>query len=336
MKIISMVTGVSLLLIVGVVCPVSGASSAIDSSLRGPLFSNPEESMKLENPDWPQQKITYPKKIGSPDLFISLDQHFYPAAKPLIAAYAKQHNLYIVLQEGTCGTSSGLVAGRNVDIAGYCCPPASSDRLPGLLFHTIGIIPNVLISHHDNPIENITHSEAQKLFSGDIASWGELSDKKAVTYKYNVNPITRLHCKIRPGHWRALLDNEDQFSPMIHNVSSIPDMKDNVAADPHSIGFVARWLLTEKELQRLKMFNLNNVHPDEPGAVAQGRYPLYNVLNITTWSGAAASQTAEKLVQYLLASQEKYDPKMFIIPVKKLKAAGWQFKGNELIGEPGS
>jgi phosphate transport system substrate-binding protein len=316
--------------------PLLGASQSFDKSLQGPKFSKPGDAKGLVNANWKSKKITYPKSVGKPDIFVSLDQHFYPAAKPVIENYAKTHGLNVVIHEGTCGTSAGMVTTKAADITGYCCPPALSDRLPGLVFHTIGLIPNVLITHHDNPIRSVSQGEAQKLFSGAITSWQKLSDKMAKSYKYNVNPVTRLHCKIRPGHWRILLDNEDLHSPMIHNVSSIPDMKEIVAADPFSIGFIARWQMTTKELQRINMLKLNGIHPDDHKAVAQGRYPLYNVLNISTWSGSAYKQKAEKLVHHLIKYQDRYDPKMYIIPAKKLKAAGWVFYGNELIGEPGS
>ncbi|MBF0381932.1 MAG: hypothetical protein HQL69_12995 [Magnetococcales bacterium] len=316
--------------------PLFAATQFMDKTLQGPKFSQPGEAKGLVEDTWLKKKVNYPKSVGKPDIFISLDQHFYPAAKPIIESYAKTNGLKIVLHEGTCGTSAGMVFKKAADITGYCCPPALTDRLPGLVFHTVGIIPNVLITHKENPVKNISGSEAQKLFSGDISSWQKLADKRAKSYKYSVNPVTRLHCKIRPGHWRILLDNEDLHSPMIQNVSTIPDMKDAVSADPYSVGFIARWLMTKKELQRLNMLNLNGIDPDDHKAVAQGRYPLYNVLNVSTWSGGGYSRKAEKLVQHLLKQQDKFDPKMYIIPANKLKASGWLFNGNELIGEPGS
>jgi phosphate transport system substrate-binding protein len=327
---------ISLLLAVTSSSQAYGASNALDKSLQGPKFSNPEEAKMLVKQEWKQKRVSYSKTAGNPDLIVSLDQHFYPAAKPVIEAYAKAHGLNITLKEGTCGSSSGLAATKMADMTGYCCPPALSDRLPGLVFHTIGVIPNVLITPHGNPVKNLTLNEAQQVFSGDISFWSELSDKKAKAFDYQLNPITRLHCKIRPGHWRTLLDNEDLHSPMIHNVGSIPDMKDNVASNPHSVGFIARWQMTATELKRLNILTLNGVHPDDPGVVAKGSYPLYNVLNVTTWSGAASNAEAEKLIDHLLEKQEQYDPAMYIVPANHLRAAGWRFKGNELIGEPDS
>ncbi|MBF0455395.1 MAG: hypothetical protein HQL72_11345 [Magnetococcales bacterium] len=315
---------------------MQAVADSLNPSLQGPAFSEPKESKWLVSPGWQEKSITYPSHLGSPDLFVSLDQHFYPAAKILIEAYGKKHGLSIVVVEGTCGTSTGLIASKGADIAGFCCPPALSDRLPGLVFHTVGIIPNVLIAHPTNPVDNLSLQEAQHLFSGEIPYWNGLADPKAQSVKGPVKPITRMHCKIRPGHWRLLIDNEDLHSPMIHNVSSIPDMMDTVAADPKAVGFLARWLLTPKQLERLKILTLDNLHPDQSGVVVDGRYPLYNVVNITTWSGASQKEEAQKLVRYLLSHQESYDPAMFIIPADHLRKAGWRFVGDELIGEPDS
>lgn len=320
-----------------VLFPINSFSqpSADPEALRGPAFYSPELKNETMPPGWDAKKILYPEKYAKADLVVTLDQHFYPAAKPLIEAYAKSSGLNIVAQEGTCGVSSGMVAKKQVDISSFCCPPAPSDRLPGLVFHTVGIIANVFIVPPDNPITNVTYKEAQQIFSGEMGSWPEISDPTVAGFRRPINVHTRLHCKLRPGHWRALLDTEDQFAPMIQNASSIPDMLDHVASDPNGIGWVARWLLEQDENdKRLKMVRIDGVHPDDKDAVAKGRYPTYKLLNLTTWGGPHAKKTAQQLVHYLMDRLDQLDPKMHIITVDKLRASGWQFQGNEIIGEP--
>lgn len=302
----------------------------------GPAFVEASENHGIVPPDWVKKGIVYPKGIGKADLVVSLDQHLHPAMAAIIGQFGRSKGFKIVLREGTCGVSSGMLAQKSVDVAGFCCPPAPTDRLPGLAFHTIGVVPNVLMTHPNNPITNLSMAEVRALFAGETVRWDALSDAAANAYPYAVHPISRLHCKTRPGHWRYLLDTEDMFSPKIHNVSSIPDMLEQVTADPFSVGWIARWFLSSaKNQNRVKMLRINGVSPDEPNAVATGRYRFYKVLNITTWHGVAANPIAKELLKYILSHLKEMPASAHIVGVDRLRAAGWRFHNNELVGEPG-
>lgn len=315
----------------------SGSAQA-DTDLNtfsGPTFYPFDQTNETMPPGWEEKEIRHPTEFAKADLVVTLGQHLYPVAKPLVDSYAKSNGLVIVVQEGTCGVSTGMLYKKQSDLSSFCCPPTPSDRLPDLVFHTIGIIPSVFIVHPDNPITNITHKEAKKLYSGDIEFWSELQDPAAKKYKHPVNLNTRLHCKLRPGHWRSLLDNEDQFAPMIQNAGSIPDMVDRVAADPKAIGWVARWMLSYNDNnKRLKMLSLDGVHPDDVEAVISGRFPFYKFLNIALWSGRHSNTIAQDLLKNLKDNLDTFDPKQHIITVDRLRKAGWRFQGEEIIGEP--
>lgn len=102
----------------------SWARSEVLQDLRGEAFSNP--NIQLDMPDdWKQQPVKYDKWAGNVNLAITLDQHMYPALLPLIKKYARQNNLNIAVNEGTCGISAGLLVRKAVDIAGFCCPPGA-------------------------------------------------------------------------------------------------------------------------------------------------------------------------------------------------------------------
>ncbi|MBF0589562.1 MAG: hypothetical protein HQL53_10580 [Magnetococcales bacterium] len=325
----------SLLVIFALVLWIGPQTVWSDSPLRGPAFDTNRKELTFFKPAWIQQPVQYQDGQKNLDLHVTLDQHFFLPGNRLINAYAKKHNLRVSVQEGTCGTTAGKLGAKAADIGGFCCPPGPTDRLPGLQFHTIGIVPNVFITHPNNPLENITMTEAQELFSGEIDRWNQLSDPKAKAFKKKVRPITRLHCKIRPGHWRAVLDNEDLFSPIIHNVGTIPDMMDSVAANSRAIGWVAHWLLEQNEnAKRVNMLKIDGIHPNDVEAIAAGRYPTYKVLVLSSWHGAAAKPEADKLIEHLL-SIKNFSPESRIIPAHLLRENGWKFDGNELVGEPG-
>jgi phosphate transport system substrate-binding protein len=311
---------------------------SLSHGLRGPAFSDPNRQVQMPL-SWEKKSITHDSSFGNIDLAVNLDQQMYRILMPTAKEYAKNYDLQIAVTDSTCGNSAGMLRRKMIDIGGYCCAPAEVDRLPGLRFHTTGIAPIALFVHPENPIDDITLEEARKIFMGEITYWSELktSDGRPGP-KQLIKTIGRLHCKIRPGHWRLLLDNEDLFSPRMLEVGTIPDMVFEVALHPDAIGHETVWLATEhyKEKGRVKTLKINGYAPEDLKALLAGRYPLYKTFNITTWEGKGLeNHHAEGLVDYFIKQIEGLDTKYGIIPSSHLRKAGWKFKGSELIGEPG-
>jgi hypothetical protein len=152
-----------------------------------------------------------------------------------------------------------------------------------------------------------------------------------------VHPIARLHCPVRPGHWRLLLDNEELFSPDMTDVGAIEDMVRVVAADPQAMGYETLWMVRHHQaLGKVKPVRLNGVNPDDGEALAQGRYPLYRVYNVTTWEGAAGNPLAGELVRHLLDRAQAVDSRFSMVSFNRLRERGWRFEGDELVGAPES
>jgi len=286
---------------------------------------------------WVQMPIRYDPETGEADIVVNLDQHIYPVLLPLIQQFAKENNIMVVVSEGTCGTAAGLLSRKAADIGGFCCPPDKTDRLPGLRFHTYGIAALAFLVHPGNPIKNISTDDARKIFAGEIFSWEEIESRKGEKGReVLIQPVTRLHCKLRPGHWRLLLDDQDFFSPRIQDVGAIPDMVRNVASNKNAIGFEILWNVerfTDKGM--VKPIRLNGISPSDLDALASHKYPLYEVFGLSTWQGEGVENPwAQKLVKYLLEHTGHFSSKYYFVPASQLKKAGWKFSGNELIGEP--
>lgn len=286
---------------------------------------------------WEKRIVKHDPSLGNPDIAVSLDQQMFPAIEPLIKKYAAEHDLDIDVTYGTCGISSGLLSRKKIDIGGFCCAPGMTDRLPGLRFHTIGIAALALIVNTENPINNITIEQARNIFRGDIRRWSELkTDGKGPGANAPVQPVGRLHCKLRPGHWRLLLDNEDLFSPGIEEVGAIPDMIMQVSMNERAIGFETLWMTRRFQHQgRVKPLMINGFDPDVPSYLISGKYPLYRVYNLTTWEGEnVENEHAGELVDYLIKKAGDIEKKYSLVPAAHLRRAGWKFIGDELIGGP--
>jgi hypothetical protein len=302
----------------------------------GPAFTDSFQIQEMPE-DWIKKSLTYDAPDAGADIVVTLDGQLHHAWEPIIQKYAGEQNLKIAVTHGTCGLSAGKLTLKSADIGGFCCPPDTTDRLPGLKFHTLGIAAIALFVHPDNPVDNISIEQAQSIFSGEIYRWTDLMAMEGIIKTEQlIQPVGRLHCKLRPGHWRLLLDNEDLFSPSLLEVGAIPDMISQVEINPRAIGYEILWMVSYYQRKSgVKILKINGYSPAESTHVISTNYPLYRVYNVTTWEGKnVENQHAKKLVDHLLHQVEHLDDKFSFIPASRLREAGWKFRGNELVGEP--
>ena len=316
-----------------VVCIASIAAHA--AGVRGPAFTDPGFTWGNMPPDWGTRSVKMEAQASQADLAVTLDQQIYPQLLPLIQDYATERRTQIAVSNGTCGISAGLLRRKAVDIGGFCCPPGLTDRLPELRFHTLGIAAIALFVHPTNPIDNLSLRQAQRIFQGEISNWASLDPVVNKAKKKPIHVVGRLHCKLRPGHWRLLLDNEDLFATGLIEVGAIEDMLGAVTNDRFAIGYETLWMIRQdRETQDTKILRLNGIRPDNRLALASGGYPLYRVYNLTSWTGIAAKPLARELIDYLQEKMLSVDKKFHFIPAAELRYHGWKFKDEELVGEP--
>ena len=306
---------------------------SVEELLAGQAFTDPLKSTHMPK-TWSELPIQYEKWAKGSELAVTLDQQLYPALLPIIQQYAKDKGLDIAVQEGTCGISAKGLKDKTADIAGFCCPPSEADRLPGVKFHTLGIGALALLVNPKNPIDNITIVQARQIFQGNIFKWSDVSKKRGA--RRIIQIFGRLHCKQRPGHWRLLLDNEDLFSPRMREVSTIPDMIMEVMDAPYAIGYETLWMVKQNSAtNQVKALAIDSVKPTDKAKLISGAYPFYRTYNVTTWeTNSSRNSEAQALVKYLIKYMEQLDLKYGIVPVAKLREAGWQFLDNEIIGRP--
>ena len=296
-------------------------------------FSDPTVFTKV--PDgWTSKPIKHIDKHPDADLVISLGQQTYPMFYDLIPEYARENNLKIVVEQGTCGITSGRLLKKKVDVGAFCCPPGKNDRLPGLKFYSLGISPIALIVNPENPLNNVSSKQAKEIFEGQISRWSEIGSGNDQLIK----PIGRLHCKTRPGHWRSMLKSGDDFSPRLFEVGVIPDMISQVSRSASSIGWETPLMVEYHQKKgNVKVLKVDGHFPSEINYVLTGKYPLYRSYTLTAWDKKnKTNQEAVKLIRYLQQHIEKVHKEISFIPVSRLREAGWEFMGDELVGGPGS
>lgn len=306
--------------------------------LKAESFSDPDYVADPQK-GFLEKAIIYDKKVGDVDVVISLGQQTYPAFHKFVEDVAKKKGIKVDIQQGTCGATAKKLLKKSVDIGTFCCPPGKTDRLPGLKFNTVAIAPIALVTHKDNPLIDISTADARKIFKGEYVSWSEVPDYQKISDKIQgkrIQPIVRMHCKKRPGHWRLLMSSADQVSPRAQSVGTIPDMISEVASDTAAIGYETPFMLrVHKKKGDLKILSIDGKKPEDISLLLNGDYPVYRTYNLTTWTGENnknknAAILMEAIYEHIQSNGEEYG----FVPAEKLKAAGWKFKDRELIAEP--
>ncbi|MDH5613332.1 MAG: hypothetical protein OEY66_12850 [Gammaproteobacteria bacterium] len=316
----------------------SHAESAKQSKAES--FSNPNDVANIED-GFIEKKIKYDEKIGKDvDVVISLGQQTYPAIHEIVEQIAKEKGIKIEIQEGTCGATAKKLLSKTVDIGTYCCPPGKVDRLPGLKFNTVAIAPVALFTHLENPIDDVSTAEAINIFKGEYVTWSEVPGYQSVSDKLKgeerIQPVVRLHCKKRPGHWRLLLDGPDNISPRAKSVGTIVDMIAQVSNDAAAIGYETPFMLqVHSKKGEFKTLKIDGIQPEDLTKLLTGAYPVYRTYNLTTWTNENnRNEKAEIMMDAIYSYMQIHGEEHGFLPAKKLKLAGWKFKDKELIAEP--
>jgi ABC-type phosphate transport system substrate-binding protein len=308
------------------------------NSLKNIEFSDPDYTAKVGD-DFTSRKIQYDKKVGDVDVVISLGQQTYPALHKAVEEIAREQGITLDIQQGSCGATAKKLLKKSVDIGTYCCPPGKTDRLPGLRFHTVAISPIALTTNSSNPIINVSTADARKIFQGEYVSWSDVPEQPSELDKLagkQIKPVIRLHCKKRPGHWRSLLENQDEFSPRAQPVGTISDMIKQVSNNTDAIGYETPFMLKiHRDKGELKILSIDGNHPDDLEKLLVAEYPIYRTYNLTTWSSdSSKNDKAEKLLAGIREHIEENAGRYSFIPASELRLAGWKFKNDELIAEP--
>lgn len=302
-------------------------------------FSDPDYEATMHD-GFVETAIHYGDKVATDvEVVISLGQQTYPAFHEIVEMIAAQQGIKVDVQQGTCGATSKKLLKKSVDIGTYCCPPGELDRLPGLKFNTIAIAPVAIVTHKDNPVSDVTSVDAKKIFKGKYVTWSEVPSYPNLADKLKgekIKPVARMHCKKRPGHWRALMSNADELSPRAELVGTIPDTISQVANNIGAIGYETPFMLKVHENKgTLKIINIDGKNPEELEHLLSGNYPIYRSYNMTTWTNENnKNEKAEKLMDAIYDYVQSHGEQFGFIPAEKLKSAGWKFKGRELIAEP--
>jgi len=193
----------------------------------------------------------------------------------LTAAYLEQKKIEINLQGG--GATRGIrdVANHTADLGGSCRYRLPNNKLEqSMKFEPVAWDALAIITHKDNPINNLSIFQVKQIYSGEITNWKELggSDKP-------INLLTRKGKISGVGYSiRTLIfaDSNKDFAGKSIFASSGPIEK-AVETDINAIAITG---VSSARLRNVKILSLNNKQPTFK-AIKDGHYALYRPLYIT-------------------------------------------------------
>ncbi len=178
-----------------------------------------------------------------------------------------------------------------------CCPLSDTEvEKKNLRVFPLALEPILILTHEDNPINNISSQQARDIFSGKIRNWQKLGGKDQ-----NIVVVTRLHCKKRPGHWKTILPDAKKFRQQRINVKSAADMVNRVSDFPTAIGHTgSAWAFDSTS--KVKALNIDT-HAPTAANLEKGLYPFYRQLSaITSMEASTELVDLMSYAQELLAS----------------------------------
>ena len=279
--------------------------------------------------EWLEKPVTHPERSVDVDLYMTLSYQIYDALADKIRKFASEHNFTIMIEKVSCSTSTRMLKQKVVDVASFCCSPSKTDRLPGVQFHTAGIVPVAILVNKDNPVEDVSLEDLMRIFRGDVVNWSQLGGEDML-----IQPVARLHCKTRPGRWRPL-NNSDELSPNIMLVGAIDDNLEFISRTKGSIGYESLQRGRDGKYTKIKELSIDGIDPSDLAGLAHGDYPYYRSYTFTVWEGQPFDNDySRQVIDMVNAEIASLDNGLGAVSAAVLRKNGWQFLKDELVGEP--
>jgi len=193
----------------------------------------------------------------------------------LAKVYSKKKNITINIQGG--GATRGIrdVAKSEADFGGSCrfyLPGNTQEKKVG--FEPVAWDALAVITHPDNPVENLSLKEVKQIYSGKITNWKDVGGMDAKIKLYTrKGKISGVGYSIRS---LIFSDIHKEF-PTSTKLKSSGPIEKAVESETNAIAITG---VSSARLRKVKILSLNNKQPDYD-SIKSGLYVLYRPLYIT-------------------------------------------------------
>ena len=172
------------------------------------------------------------------------------------------------------------------------------------VYTQIGYDAFVFFVHKDNPINNLTTEQVQKIYSGEITNWKELGGKDEEIIAYQRNPGSGSQSMlIRFMDGKEIMEAPSELVDTM--MSGIIEQVSDYKNKDGSIGFSFRFYLEGIiKNPNIKMLSIDGVAPTVEN-IKNGTYPIRASLYAVTYEGNK-NENVEILLDWILSDEGQY------------------------------
>jgi len=193
----------------------------------------------------------------------------------LAEAYSVKHKITINLQGG--GATRGIrdVSKQEADFGGSCRYYLPGNELEGKVgFEPVAWDALAVITHPDNPVNNLSLEQVKNIYSGKITNWQEVGGTYgSIDLFARKGKISGVGYSIRS----LIFSNINQDFPTAKKLKSSGPVEKAVEANKNAIAITG---VSSARLRKVKILSLNDKQPNYE-SIKKGHYVLYRPLFIT-------------------------------------------------------
>jgi phosphate transport system substrate-binding protein len=148
-----------------------------------------------------------------------------------------------------------------------------------------------VIVHPSNPLNNLGIEQLRQIFLGRITDWRDLGQRP-----HPIDLITREEGSGTREAFEHLVMNQQEISPAALVQDSNGSVRELVAGDPHSLGYISAGLVDE----RVKAVTIEGVAPS-PENIKNRRYQLRRRFLLV--SRGAPGRGCQEFIDFILSPQ---------------------------------
>lgn len=210
----------------------------------------------------------------------------------LATAFEKNTNIHINIQGG--GATKGIrqVVSGEADLGGSCRYHLPDDpREAGVGLEPVAWDALVVITHKDNPVNDLSLTQVRAIYTGKITNWKELGGPDA---KIELFTRKSKHSGVGRTLRKLIFADFDQEIASTQAFDSTGPLEKAIEQTPHSMGITG---ISSARLRDFKILTLDTVYPSYENVKA-GKYGLYRPLYITYNARSSQLEAVQLFIRF--------------------------------------
>lgn len=161
----------------------------------------------------------------------------------------------------------------------------------------------VFLTHVENPVNNLTLKEIQKIYTGEITNWSEVGGDDVL-----IQPFQRpVNSGSQTGFLELVMNDQSPSNPPLELVhAGMGQLIDAVATyknAPDAIGYSYYYFVVDMwGNEKVKVLEVDGIYPDQE-TISNGTYPIRTAYYAVFRKSETTSSDVRKVVNWLLTEE---------------------------------